>query len=478
MSRPVFGVALTVLFLWSYCWAAEDSTTVQPKPAAPKRGPDSAYHELGGRYIVGKAPPAKRISLKAYTALKAKYALPEARRTREGDGWRSYDLILDSFDKTTATVAVVTQYKSKGWNWVHRYRLERGEEADRALGIPEVLAARARVIGGVKYGMTLRQVFAKKGLHCKVNRHAAPGSVTFIYDDVVVHVQGWDGRAKGRVVSVAPATDAVKEDARHLPYLDTDRGNVLRLIIRDRAGGDRLLVLYRKTTRSIKGCEDFIRQYPDEVDLCAGAQLRMAKHYRRQGQPKQAVKVYREAIDEYGYALVPDINYGCTVKDWALYRMGLCYGDIGQRAKAMEIFGRLMRGESTDFNTKGAARVRYLAAKQSHLKLEGTVTVAKKTFTVGEIIPVTVLIRNDTDEEVVFRCHVKIRRHPGGSYGVIIPRSGAPEITLAPHSKMEKTLTFTPSNVKALEPNDWRVECSIEEVPFTANAVVVKIVNR
>jgi len=479
MSRSVLAVALTVLFVWSSSSAAEGPPGAQPKPAVAGRGPDATRHEGDGRTIAGEAPPARSISVKAYVALKAKYALPEERRKREGDGWRTYDLILESFDDTTATVAVVTQYRSKGWNWVHRYTLERGEEADKALGIPELLAARARVIGGVKYGMTLRQVFARKGLHCKINRHAAGGSATFIYDDVAVHVEGWDNRAGGRVVSVTPATDGVKEGARDLPYLDADSGNLLRLMVPERSGGGGhpMLVLYRKTTRSIEGCKDFIRQHPHETDLCAGAQLTMAKLYRRRGQPEQAIKAYREAIDDYGYELVPDINTHCTVRDWALLRMGLCYNDMNQHAKAMEIFGRLMT-QATDSNTKGTARVWHLAAKQSHLKLQGTVTVAKKTFALGEVIPVTVLIRNDTDEEVVFRCHVRIRRHPSGIYGTIIRLTRAREITLAPHSKIERTATFKKRDVKALEANTWRVECSVSEVPFTANTVVVEIVGR
>ena len=101
--------------------------------------------------------------------------------------------------------------------------------------------------------------------------------------------------------------------------------------------GTPLFNAYYRTQKSVQGCEKFISQHPDERDLCAGALLRIAQLYGRQGQRERAIETYQKAIDEYGEEIVPDVCAIFRVKDWALLRMGLLYKDMGQRDKAMEI---------------------------------------------------------------------------------------------------------------------------------------------
>jgi len=171
-------------------------------------------HDLGGRYVLGEAPRAREISLGDYRALKEKYSQREHRRKREEGGWRSYDLMLDAFDEKTATVAIVTQFRSKAWEYVERFQLQRTPESDKELGIPDLLARRAKVIGGIRYGMTVREVFAKKGRDWKSIPHQDMGSATLVFDDVIIHVVDWHGGDEGRVVGVRPVAQADKEPAR------------------------------------------------------------------------------------------------------------------------------------------------------------------------------------------------------------------------------------------------------------------------
>ncbi len=229
---------------------------------------------------------------------------------------------------------------------------------------------------------------------------------------------------------------------------------------------------YREAGKSIQGCEKFISQYPDERDLCAGAQLRIAELYARQEQRVRAIEAYQKAIDEYGEEIVPDVNATFTVKAWALLHMGLLYKDMGKRDKAMEIFDSLTN-EAWDFNTRTSARIRYLATKQSHLKIKITASVPNNTYAEGEEIPVSAVIENNTEETVVFKCYVKMRMR---TYGVSAPREGSQELTLLPGAKCEKAFTLT--HTKGLRPGEYKVTGELVGVPFITNSVVVQIINR
>ena len=176
------------------------------------------------------APVATEISFEKYGSIKAEYAEKNEHyepgyaityRRKEADDWRGYWLTLESFDDDSVWIAELTQYKSKGWDWIARYRLKRSPEVDEEFGIHHILEERSKVLGGVKYGMAVDEMLAKKGKHYKVNHHAASGSADLIYNDVKVSVSGWEpGSGKGRVVSVEPTTERMKEFMKNVPYKD------------------------------------------------------------------------------------------------------------------------------------------------------------------------------------------------------------------------------------------------------------------
>jgi len=231
---------------------------------------------------------------------------------------------------------------------------------------------------------------------------------------------------------------------------------------------------YQEARKSIQGCEKFISQYPDERDLCARAQLCIASLYSRRGQKEQAIKAYQKAIDQYGEVIFPYLSAPFRVKDSALFHMGLCYKDMGQRDKAMEIFDNLTR-EAWDSNTKTAARTRYLETKQSHLKIKLTVSVPdKKTYAVGENIPVSVLIENNTEETVVFKCYAKMQML---TYRVTAPREGSEELTLLAGAKCEEALIFTVIDTKGLIPGEYEVTGGLAGISFATNCVMVQMVS-
>lgn len=88
-------------------------------------------------------------------------------------------------------------------------------------GIWQILADRAKVIGGIRYGMKVVDVIEQKGSHFRVNPHAEAGSVDLVYDDVKVSVrQWWPGADQGRVVGVAPVTDSIVARVTGVPYED------------------------------------------------------------------------------------------------------------------------------------------------------------------------------------------------------------------------------------------------------------------
>jgi hypothetical protein len=176
------------------------------------------------------APDAREMSFDEYLALKAEYARKHEHyqsgyaityEQKEGDDSRSYWLELESFDDDSLWIAELTQYKSKGWDWIARYRLERSPVVDKEFGISGILEARLKILGGVRYGMAVDEVIAKKGKHYKVLYHAEAGSAYLYYDDVKVSVRGWSGRSGGgRVVGVEPIEERMREFMKSFPYED------------------------------------------------------------------------------------------------------------------------------------------------------------------------------------------------------------------------------------------------------------------
>ena len=178
------------------------------------------YYDLAG-YVSGDTPNAMPLTLEDYRVLKAEYARPENRGTKEGESWRYFTLTLVSFDASTAVVGVLSQYQSKTWTWVKRFEIKRAAEADEELGIKRIQPERAAVIGGVRHGMRVDEVIALRGQHYKVNHHQAEGSADLLYDDVKVGVRDWQAARKGgRVVSVEKATEEMKQHWKDLPYED------------------------------------------------------------------------------------------------------------------------------------------------------------------------------------------------------------------------------------------------------------------
>ena len=181
-------------------------------------------NELAERYIAGDPPATTEIDIKQYRKLKTEYPqqLYEKRKPEHSqqENQSAHDLVLDSFDESSAWVAVVTQSRSeKVWHWEKRYKLRRDAETDNELGIPQILKTRQEVIADVKYGMTVAEVIEKKGRHYKVNGHQLAGSAHLVYDDVTVDVRNWWTDAKGRVVHVEATTDRMKKNL-DLPYAD------------------------------------------------------------------------------------------------------------------------------------------------------------------------------------------------------------------------------------------------------------------
>jgi len=231
--RYITGI-LCLLLLWG-CSERQPS---QSSP--PDTGSDEEATKLRQRHTVleildrpafrDAAPVAREMSFEKYTALKAEYARRHedykpgyaiTYRRKEGDGWREYWLTLESFDNDSIWIAELTQYKSKGWDWIARYQLERSPEVDSEFRIQEILEERSNVISGIKYGMMVEEVLAKKGKHYKVSSHAENGSADLIYDDIEVSVREWEPvSGRGRVVGIRSTTERMKEFMKDIPYED------------------------------------------------------------------------------------------------------------------------------------------------------------------------------------------------------------------------------------------------------------------
>lgn len=175
-------------------------------------------------------PATQAISLEQYRQIRDRYLAGNQAwragsaftyRVKEGDEWRNYWLALVSFDRARATIAELTQFNSKGWDWVAAYQVDRRGEIDADFGVERILAERATVIGGVRYGMSVADVIQRKGRHFKVSLHAEAGSAKLVYDDVAVGVRQWHaGSDAGRVVGVEPVADEFAAEMKDIPYED------------------------------------------------------------------------------------------------------------------------------------------------------------------------------------------------------------------------------------------------------------------
>lgn len=235
---------------------------------------------------------------------------------------------------------------------------------------------------------------------------------------------------------------------------------------------------YNKAYNSVEGCEKFIGQYPDERDLCAGALLRIAQLYGRQGQRERAIETYQKAIDEYGEEIVPYVCTTFRVKDCALLRIGLLYKDMGLRDKAMKIFCNLTN-EAQDSNTRRSARIHYLETKQSHLKIKVKISLPVdkwiRTYEAGNEVPVSMVIKNNTMESVTFVPHVRMcttkMRNPR-----FASRRGSKELTLQPGEKYEQSYVFTLKDA-GLGPGKYKVMGDLTGIPFSTNSVMLKLID-
>lgn len=233
---------------------------------------------------------------------------------------------------------------------------------------------------------------------------------------------------------------------------------------------DELGKAYFQTKRSIEAAEQFIREHPNERDLCAGALLNIAALQAREDK-KKAIESYQKAIEEYGDEIVPGKNAPFTVANWALLRIGLLQREVGNREKALEIFAHLMA--SSDSNTRSRSRIEYLATKQSHLKVVAEVAVqGKGPFSVGSRIPVVVSIRNPTGEAATFKCYARIEHR---SYRALAPRGGCEEITVVPGERREVLMEFTEKDTKGLVPGVYELKATLTGVPFDTSTERVEI---
>ena len=199
-------ILIGLLFVVLLCGCSKEDTD---KTSTPNTIINNEFTELNQPQIVlgildrdefrEAMPPDTEVSLEEYYKLKARYAEKHGNwdfryaltfREKEGEDWRKYWLRLESFDENSVWIAELTQYRSKGWDWIARYRIKRTLEVDKEFKIRQILEKRSKVIGGIKYGMSVDKVLALKGEHYKIHRHAEAGSAYLIYDDVKVSVRG------------------------------------------------------------------------------------------------------------------------------------------------------------------------------------------------------------------------------------------------------------------------------------------------
>jgi len=170
------------------------------------------------------APPSRKISFDQYQEIKASYiakneywwfGLLLGSRDTEGSRWRRME--LEAFDDKKVWVSEVIRDVSRkrhGWDWIARYRLDRNAQIDKKLHIARVVEERAKVIGGVKYGMTSEEVVALKGQPLKIIEDPV-GNAELRYDDVSVYIRMWVPPmerfpARGKVLHVEPPREEMR----------------------------------------------------------------------------------------------------------------------------------------------------------------------------------------------------------------------------------------------------------------------------
>ena len=190
---------------------------------------DATASKLTGRQVVwprvvgAERVPVKDISLAEYLKLEAehkKHKRQTFKTTGSVRGIPNFGLV--AFDETTAEVALLIQpERSKVWKCLARYRLKRNAKVDKALYIDRRIEERTRVIGGVRYGMSLEEVYGKKGQPDSRRPFQLEGSGGLVYPDVIVHYGRHEATGEPRVTWVAhPPTperrpsSAVTEDGR------------------------------------------------------------------------------------------------------------------------------------------------------------------------------------------------------------------------------------------------------------------------
>jgi hypothetical protein len=174
-------------------------------------------------------PPEKKITLEEYRKLKNKYisrhesCYPDffIYRIKEGNEWRTYDLILVCFNNKNAWIAEMTQFHIKGEDWVALYSLDRCDEVDKDFAIAKIIEERSKVVGGVHYGMSVADVIQLKGKHYKIGTPPPAEMMTSIifYDDVTISVRE-RSPVEARVVRVEPTSNKTKEYMKDIPYQD------------------------------------------------------------------------------------------------------------------------------------------------------------------------------------------------------------------------------------------------------------------
>lgn len=225
---------------------------------------------------------------------------------------------------------------------------------------------------------------------------------------------------------------------------------------------DPLAKAYRPTSHSVEAADRFIREHPNERDLCAGALLNKAA-LLSQMDKKKAIEVYKKAIREYGREIVPDKNANFSVDNWALFRIAKLERNIGNRAIAQQIFRMLMTSAS-DSNTRNSSRIEYLSTKQSHLKVSATVNVKDmKTFSLGQSIPVTITVQNQSNEGLIFKCYGQIEYQ---TYRLLTQSEEGEEIELAPNGKRDVPMVFKGKFTKGLVPGIYKVKALLMGIPF------------
>jgi len=181
------------------------------------------WTRLSRREWQGAIPDFKEITFEQFQELKKKYKYPLRTNIKLGKDWRSYALTLESFDESFVDFALLMQYKSKGWQWLERYKLIRDKSKDEETGVSNVIRRLRKRMGGIEVGMTITEVIQKKGKHFKIN-YGSAGPCHLVYDDITIHVYGmFVGKnwiTNGVVTDIKSTSNRMKERMSRNRYQD------------------------------------------------------------------------------------------------------------------------------------------------------------------------------------------------------------------------------------------------------------------